>query len=190
MIIKTTVTDSPIQLHVAANNNARNIRGETCFCKDCFSQNANKFPNKNANVIESRNQASVGLTLLSSKVSCLSSPQTPLQCRCLILCFSSHGRLIRSHWTLYYRPIRVPDSFTFGCPAPRLGLTLARLAACLPATLAFAQLRLCCFGPSCPFLAQDSSSCGGTPSVESGVSNLFLQNRFLKVPSTLILNIP
>ena len=85
--------------------------------------------------------------LLKSKVSCLSSPQTPLQCRCLILCFSSHGRLNRPHWTLYYRPIRVPDSFTFGCPAPRLGLTLARLAACLPATLAFAQLRLCCFGP-------------------------------------------
>jgi len=68
MIIKTTVTDSPIQLHVAANNNAQNIREETCFCKDCFSQNVNKFPNKNANVIESRNQAGVGLTLLYSKV--------------------------------------------------------------------------------------------------------------------------
>ena len=131
---------SPSQLQ-KLNDPKRNL--QLASAKIASAKMQTNSRTKNANVIESRNQASVGLTLLSSKVSCLSSPQTPMQCRRLILCFSSHGRLIRPHWTLYYRPIRVPDSFTFGCPAPRLGLTLPRLAACLPATLAFAQLRLC-----------------------------------------------
>ena len=102
-----------------------------------------KFPNKNANVIESRNQASVGLTLLKSKVSCLSSPR--LFCyadaRFSVL-FSRETRLGRTR-TLHYRPIRMPDSFTFGCPAPRLGLDLASLSSVLARDAGFAQLRLC-----------------------------------------------
>ena len=60
----------------------------------------------------------------------------------------------------------MPDSVTFGCPAPRLGLTLARLAACLPATLAFAQLRLCAASVHCyPFwpkiaVVRGNTECG------------------------------
>ena len=37
----------------------------------------------------------------------------------------------------------MPDSFTFGCPAPRLGLDLASLSSVLARDAGFAQLRLC-----------------------------------------------
>ena len=39
-----------------------------------------------------------------------------------------------------YRPIRVPDSVTLGCPAPRLGLDLASLSSALLRVAAFALL--------------------------------------------------
>ena len=104
------------------------------FCKDRFShsQNAEEISEQNAKVIESRNQGSVELTLFESYVSCLSSPQTLLLIRVLS---SLNKRKGRTH-SLYYRPIRVPDRFTFGRPAPRVGLNLAPLSSVLPATLA------------------------------------------------------
>ena len=80
MIIETTVKDSPNQLHEGCKQqcteNPKMNYCQNCLCTDCFSQNANEISEQNATVIESRNQASVGLTLLKSTGSYLSSPLT------------------------------------------------------------------------------------------------------------------
>ena len=68
---------------------------------------------------------------VESNVCCLCSPQTRLSQipdLCPLLTVQSLGHTP----ALYSQPIRVPDSVTFGCPAPRLGLPLLRSAACFP----------------------------------------------------------
>ena len=66
MIIETTVTDSPNQPHEVCNNNAQkkfeDEQLSKMLLKYCFSQDTNEISKQNTTVIESRNQASVGLT--------------------------------------------------------------------------------------------------------------------------------
>ena len=88
-------------------------------------RNSEEISEQNAKVIESRNQGSVELTLFE----CLRCPQTRLS-QIPDIRVLSHGTIVGPHTSPFiYQPIRVPDSVSFGCPAPRLGLPLLGSAA-------------------------------------------------------------
>ena len=60
---------------------------------------------------------------------CLRCPQTRLS-QIPDIRVLSHGTIVGPHTSPFiYQPIRVPDSVSFGCPAPRLGLPLLGSAA-------------------------------------------------------------